>query len=601
MELSNELNNRQKEAVSHAFGPLLVIAGAGSGKTRTLVSRLSYLIEKGAEPSTIMAITFTNKAADEMRNRIAPLINKSPSTKLPFIGTFHSFGARILRHHGHHLGRTNRFTIYDSDDSARTVKKIIKELGIPKETATPYQIQRELSRVKNELSEPEDTLDEASLQAFNRYEAILQESNAFDFDDLIQKVVVLLSRQKNILENYQNRYRHILVDEFQDVNCAQYELVKLLGRAHRSVNVVGDDAQSIYRFRNADFRNFLNFKTDWPETKIVTLDQNYRSTQLILDAAAAVIKNNTVQMPKKLWTEKKEGDLVTIIQAPNAEVEAETATHLIQEAQRLHPSHSIAVLYRTNAQSRAIETELIVSDVPYRIYGGVRFYDRKEVKDIIAALRVIQNPKDTASQDRLRATFLKRKSAEVLKALATISPETSPAKLIASFLEISDYFEYLKKKFPNVRERVENIQELLAFAETFTQLEEFIERVSLLQSTDEAAHKQASAKQNNSPRVPAIHLTTIHLAKGLEFDTVFVVGCSEGLLPHQLSYGTLEELEEERRLMYVAMTRAKQKLFLTFSRFPSRFLYEIPGDLTIFSDLTFGRPTLPSEDEMYIE
>jgi len=599
MEKSNELNDRQKEAVSHAFGPLLIIAGAGSGKTRTLVSRLYHLIQQGAAPSTIVAITFTNKAANEMRARIAPLINKTPKAELPFIGTFHSFGASILRRHSHHLGRTNRFTIYDGDDSARLVKKIVKELDIPKETATPFQIQREISRVKNELSGPAETLDETTRQAFNRYETALLESNAFDFDDLIQKVVFLFSRHENILANYQNRYRHILVDEFQDVNCAQYELVKLLGRAHRSVNVVGDDAQSIYRFRHADFRNFLNFKHDWPETKIVTLDQNYRSTQLILDAAAAVIKNNTVQMPKKLWTEKKEGDLVTIIQAPDAEVEAETIARLIQEEQRLHPGHNIAVLYRTNAQSRAIETELIVSDIPYRIYGGVRFYDRKEIRDIISGLRLIQNPKDSASQDRLKTTFLKRKGALVLTALAAVSPSAPPAKLIANFLEISEYFEYLRKKFPNFRERIENIQELMAFAETFEQSEEFVERVSLLQSTDDIANNDRGF--SGAARTPAIHLTTIHLAKGLEFDAVFVIGCSEGLLPHQLSYGTLEELEEERRLMYVAMTRAKQKLFLTFSRFPSRFLYEIPGDLTSFSDLSFGRNRLPAEDEMYID
>jgi DNA helicase II / ATP-dependent DNA helicase PcrA len=622
-----DLNNSQQKAVFHAGGPLLIIAGAGSGKTRTLTSRLAHIVKNGAGREGVVAITFTNKAADEMKRRVFSALSQEEQSHNLFVGTFHSFGARILRKEARHLGRSASFTIYDSDDSLRLIKKIAKDLEIPREEKSPFTLQREISKIKSEIDKDRIGYDKDTEEAYQRYETALRENNAFDFDDLIEKVVRLFRENAIILKKYQSYYHHIMVDEFQDANIAQYELVRLLAEIHKNISVVGDDAQSIYRFRGSDFRNFLNFENDWPEVKVVTLDQNYRSSQSILDAASAVIKNNTVQKQKKLWTEKSGGQPITIVKAEDASEEAEQVADMIEvqsttdNRSRLKTKNfrlkskqpttnnqrqTTAVLYRTNAQSRAIETELIIREIPYRIFGGVKFYDRKEVKDIVAALRITYNPQDSVSKERVLGALPKKRARELILELGRLNPDLSPSELITKFLEKSDYFEILKKKFKNAKERIENINELLIFAETFESLGLFLERISLLQSTDVATQNTDTAtdsrdKKEHSNRDTVVQLMTIHLAKGLEFDTVFVIGCSEGLLPHQLSYGSSEELEEERRLMYVAMTRARKNLFLSFSSFPSRFLYEIPSGLTLFTDTTGRRGRLPDEDEMYIE
>jgi len=602
MKKAIELNDNQKRAVSHKSGPLLIIAGAGSGKTRTLTSRLARLIKDGTPPESIVAITFTNKAAGEMRRRSA--VGKEGTetenrrqffgSRTPFIGTFHSFGASILRREAKIFNRTPRFTIFDDNDSSKLIRDIVKELNIPKEKKAPFLFRKEISKIKNELRLNFERYDSDTREVFTRYEKALALNNAFDFDDLIEKVVYLFRDHPEILKKYQRRFQNILVDEFQDVNTAQYELVKFLAQDHKNISVVGDDAQSIYSFRNADFRNFLNFEHDWPEATVITLDQNYCSSQTILDAATAVINNNKIQKRKRLWTEVAGNQPINIVRAADAAQEAEVVADHIAA---INPEKRslIAVLYRTNAQSRAIETELITREIPYRIFGGVKFYERKEVKDIIAGLRLIYNPRDIISRERLPKAFGKRKAAVLTGKLSAAEENLSPLELINIFLKSSDYFNYLKSKFPNAKERRDNVNELIDFAGTFTDLGSFLERVALLQSTDRPTGAPKTDPRN------IVNLMTIHLAKGLEFETVFLIGCSEGLLPHQLSYGTPAELEEERRLMYVAMTRAKQNLFLSFFHFPSRFIYEIPAPLTIFTDRNDNQTTLPDEDEIYIE
>ena len=562
------LSQPQKEAVEYGEGPLLIAAGAGSGKTRTLTQRLIHLVKIGVGPKKIVAITFTNKAAGEMKKRILSEIKNKNDKDLPFIGTFHSFAARILRNEARKLGRTPSYVIFDDDDSKKIIRKVLK-LTDEATAKSPAKIEKEISRIKNNLRDP-DELEASVREIFDAYEAELTRQNAFDFDDLIEKVVRLFRIDGATLEKYQKMYSYILVDEYQDINTAQYELVKLLASSHRNINVVGDDQQSIYGFRWSDFTNFLNFEKDWPDAKIIKLGENYRSTGNIVRAAAGVIENNKLQRKKKLWTTNNEGEPVRVVGVEDEDEEAETIAETILERGR----RDSAILYRTNAQSRAIEQALNFRSIPYDIFGGVRFYERKEIKDIVAALRYAQNPKDELSKDRIEKTFKKRVREELIENLPRLAKELSPVELLGYALKTADYFSYLTTNFQNSEERAENVAELIKFASSFSSLEDLVERISLLESSDKlGAAKNARVK-----------LMTIHLAKGLEFDDVYIAGASEGLLPHQRSLFHEDELEEERRLAYVAMTRAKERLHISFYSFASRFLYEIPPELIDFKN-----------------
>ncbi len=592
------LNPKQQEAVEHGDGPLLVIAGAGSGKTRTLTARLARLIERGVPPARIIAITFTNKAANEMAERIMRALPRG--TNLPFIGTFHSFGASILREEAPHLNRTPHFTIFDDDDSLSLLKKIVKSMKTDgMDPPSPALLLRRVYGIKNTLSSIEDERDPRARAALARYETLLAEQNAFDFGDLIEKPVALFRAYPDILAKHQGRYSHILVDEYQDVNPAQYAFVKLLAERHRNLAVVGDDAQAIYGWRDANVEHFLSFADDWKDARVIKLEQNYRSTQTIIESAGGVVSHNTFQHEKTLWTENEAGGSIKVVGTKNAEEEADFIAQTIKEFPSSHSQFStIAILYRTNAQSRAIEQALIAAEIPYRIFGGVKFYERKEVKDVLAALRIAANPKDAISRDRLEKALPKRIARPLVEKLAEQGDEANHLELVSLFLSESNYFEVLRHEYPNAEERIENINELIAFAGGFKTLHEFLERAALLQATDRPSGKLPLAHYQFPSTVS---LMTIHMAKGLEFDEVFVAGASEGILPHQMSYATLAELEEERRLMYVAMTRARKKLTMTFYRIPSRFLYEIPPELTEFISLSGNTEGLPDDDIVYVD
>lgn len=579
--IPQNLNQKQTEATTAPDGPLLITAGAGSGKTRTLTSRLAFFIQKGVPPEQIIAITFTNKAADEIKKRVYPELK---SKTLPFLGTFHSLGARILRQEPS-FGRSRKFVIFDDDDSLKLVKNIVKSLNLDKERFPGTAVLSKISHIKSELLRPEDLEDETLLKIFEGYEAALAEENVFDFDDLIEKVVRLFSENQKVLQKYRNRFRYILVDEYQDINQGQYELIKLLAADHHNLSVVGDDAQSIYSFRGSDFRNFLNFEKDWPEAKVITLDQNYRSTKNIIRAAGEVISHNTLQRPKTLWTDNEEGDLVKVFGAYDAEAEAGWLAEKILEFGENY--NDTAVLFRTNAQSRPIEQFFIYNQIPYQIYGGLKFYERKEIKDVVACLRFGFNPKDAVSRDRIEASFNKKPSAPLIANLPEMAVSLSPVELIGFILQTINYPAYLASKFKNPEERMENIDALVNFASDSTSLEDLLEKISLFQASDDI-------KRENEP---SVKMMTIHLSKGLEFKNVFVAGATEGILPHHRSLVSKDELEEERRLMYVAMTRAKQKLFVSFFNFPSRFLYEIPPELVEFD----GIKPKADEDTIYLD
>lgn len=533
----------------------------------------------------------------------------------PFIGTFHSLGARILRVEARALGRNANFVIFDDHDSLALIKKVVKAIGEEAKDEGAAFFADKITRIKNGMLNARTSQDPEVLrcpeivqQVLSRYEAELKNYNAFDFDDLIQKVVLLFKSKPLTLAKYQKRFRHILVDEYQDLNNMQYELVRLLAGGHRQISVVGDDAQTIYSWRGSNFEIFLNFERDWPEAAVVVLDENYRSSQNIIAAASAVIKNNLRQKPKDLWTRNAPGELVKLMEADGEDEEADWIAEQIKDSKTKAPDESVAILYRTNAQSRALEQAFIERNIPYRVFGGIKFYERKEVKDVLAGLRFAVNPRDAVSRERLEKTFGKTKFAEFANVIArskteAISEEvaaapqaprndkTEPTELIRSFLERFDYFEHLKKNFTNWAERRENVAELLYFAARFKSLPPFLEEVTLLQATDPVRDEAQNAVQ----------LMTIHLAKGLEFDKVFIAGCAEGILPHARSLeNTGTGLEEERRLMYVAMTRAKKELCLSFYDLPSRFLSEIPEELVRFESSVSENAVFSDDEERYI-
>ena len=970
--MEDNLNPNQREAVHYAGGPLLMAAGAGSGKTKALTSRLKALVERGIKPEEIIAITFTNKAAEEMRERVFGKNTKKPNggalitPGLPFIGTFHSLGARILKQEAVKLGRSAGFSIFDDDDSQSLIKKIIKEMDLPKDRFRPPVLLSKISDVKSELGNPddffnsEDDYERIVASLFARYETELLKNNAFDFDDLIEKPVRLFQAHPELLTAYQRLFTHILVDEYQDINTAQYQLVRLLAQQHNNVSVVGDDAQcflpgtlvttptskkkiellkkgqkiltasgngqmcetkitniktfdytgpivkittadqqtmrltpnhlvfvrpqltdnihyvylmyrkdkgfriglakgsrwgprnkrqiglivrsnqeradkiwilkvcsdraeaeyyeyyyafrygiptlvfdtnnrsmritqalvdklfsaidtstrvqklmkdellyfsyphwvpqgtirhsarrlrvrlalfddrrkslaspwgmsrisintsdkklkttieklglktrkgksddwrmevarlnygelekivdrlsdinteiecvrsacltknkrlyfqpashvrptmaiavkrgglitekivtaveietyrgpvydlniqythnyiannfvvhnSIYSFRGADFRNFLNFERDWPNAKIVKLEQNYRSSGNIIAAASAVIKQNKLQKPKELWTENPDGELIKMVSCEDPETESVWVANEIRAIREKDPSVTIAIMYRTNAQSRPLEQALISENLPYTIFGGLKFYQRKEIKDLVAALRVAANPADDVGRERVEKALGKRLAAILLAKLPEVK-DLPPVELISFFMRTANYKEYLEQKFNNPAERMENIAELINFASQFSTLQEFLERILLLQSSDVPSEKRTGV--GRAARLAPITLMTIHVAKGLEFDYVFIAGVNEGLLPHEKSMLRVEDVEEERRLMYVAMTRARKVLYILFHSFPSRFLYEVPRELLQFISPSGLMDNLPDEDEMWLE
>ncbi|MDP3953311.1 MAG: 3'-5' exonuclease, partial [bacterium] len=431
-----------------------------------------------------------------------------------------------------------------------------------------------------------DEIESPLKEIFEEYEHSLAEQNAFDFDDLITKTVSFFEKNSTRLKKYQDRFDYILVDEYQDINKAQYLLVKLLAKGHGNLNVVGDDQQSIYAFRGADIKTFLDFAKDWPRTKIVHLGQNYRSTGNIVKAAAGVIGHNKLQIKKELWTENKTGAAVGVMGAGSAEGEADIIASLILS----RGFRESAILYRTNAQSRALEQSLNFHSIPYQMYGGVKFYARKEIKDILACLKYAFNPKDGVSKERIEKTFRKAPAGKLIASLPDLAKKLSLMELIGFVLKTSDYFELVARKYENAEDRIENVRELITFASEFEDLGSFMERVALLGAND-------SINRVGEKDAP-VKLMTIHLAKGLEFDDVYIAGVNEGTLPHHRSFFSENDLEEERRLMYVAMTRAKENLTLSFYSLASRFLYEIPPELVSFSKTGQFEE---KEDEIYLD
>jgi DNA helicase-2/ATP-dependent DNA helicase PcrA len=660
------LNEAQEAAVRAPAGPLLIVAGAGTGKTRTLTSRMAHFMEQGMKPERICAITFTNKAAKEMADRVARFLPSQRggdshsdanrrgylSARKPLIGTFHSLGARILRKECRAFGRDFNFTIFDDHDSFDVIKKVLKSsaenmednpsqspLGeVRSKKETPAFFIEQISKSKNldtfsgEEAAPRNGVGAEKISSvLSRYEGALKENNAFDFDDLIEKVVGLFKSNPRILEKYQNMFDAILVDEYQDINPKQHEFIKLLAGGHRNLSAVGDDEQTIYGWRYADIKIFLNFEREWPGAQVHFLEENYRSTGAIIRGAAGVVKNNRVRAPKNLYTKNPDGVPISLFEAWTETDEAERVTEeigkiiktssppfkgelegvrartqlflranvLSQTPPNLplkgeEPDRSIAVLYRTNAQSRAIEQALIRRDLPYRIFGGLKFYERREVKDAVAGLRYAANPHDTVARDRLEKNLTKRKFAVFRARLGEIK-DKKPIDILNAFLEIYQYMNYLADNFTNPEERQENIAELAAFVGSFDNMSELLERLGLLQSTDD----EQSNSKFGAHKGESVNLMTIHMAKGLEFDNVFLIGISEGLMPHVRSMDKELQIEEERRLMYVAMTRARQKLFISFYGMPSRFISEIPEDcITLATSADSDSHTKEDDEEI---
>jgi len=627
------LNPDQLDAVVHADGPLLVVAGAGSGKTRVLTHRIAHLVHEGVHPSKILAITFTNKAAKEMRERVFDLIG--PVVKAMWVSTFHSACVRILRQHGEAIGYPRQFSIYDAADANRLTSYVIRDLGLDSKRFTPRGVHALISLKKNELVTPEQMADEAKnifdrkhADIYAEYQARLQKAGAMDFDDLLMNVVRLLREHPQVLEHYRERFEHILIDEYQDTNQAQNQIALLLAGGREQICVVGDQDQGVYGWRGADLRNIVQFEDAFDTVTTIVLDQNYRSTQTILDAANSVIDNNVERTPKSLWTDSGRGEPITRY---HAEDEGDEATFVASTAHRLQREQGMrwrdmAVLYRTNAQSRVLEDAFMRVGVPYKVIGGTRFYDRREVKDAMAYLRAVVNPADEvsvkrvlnvpkrgvgdASVDKLDAfaavesiTFVEAlrradeagvsgKAArgigafiEVLDGMAAMADDDQygPGDVIQGALEASGYLAELEAEDTvEAHTRIENLGELVGSAREFTRIDEFMEQVALVADTDELPEGADADDQ--------VVLMTLHSAKGLEFPVVFLVGAEEGVFPHIRSLTEPDEMEEERRLAYVGITRAMQKLYLThaWSRQlfgstqynpPSRFFDEIPDEL----------------------
>ena len=608
-EILEGLNPAQQDAVQTMSGPVLILAGAGSGKTKTLTHRIANLIANGVLPSEILALTFTNKAAREMRERLAKLLGRENSFSfMPWMGTFHSICVKMLRIEAESVGLDKSFVIYDTDDRLALIKRAMKELQISDKSVKPKAAEAAISKAKNEGKLPDEMMADAYYpnqqqiaRIYERYEDMRKKADAVDFDDLLLYVARLLKERKDIREKWQNRFKHILIDEYQDTNHIQYQIVKLLVNEERNICCVGDDWQSIYSWRGADFTNILNFERDFPGAKVIKLEQNYRSTQNILDAAQKVIAKNTQRSDKTLFTEAGKGAPITIQQARDEQDEAKWVASTIRKMRR--PLSDFAVLYRTNAQSQAFERAFMDYRLPYKLVGGVRFYDRKEIRDIVAYLHLIVNPRDIISLTRvinvpargigeksvqkilegdLEGLTAKTRGAyeKFVDILAGLREQNAagvgPAEIVEDLLRKIDYRGYLNDGDKlKAEERNENLTALVGEAGTYQTLDEFLADAALMSSSDEEAGKDA------------VTLMTLHAAKGLEFPVVFLVGLEEGLLPHVRSMDeSVEDVEEERRLAYVGMTRAMQELFLTYANsrfmfggrnynFPSRFLQDL--------------------------
>lgn len=587
-DLLASLNEQQKAAVMHGTGPAVVLAGAGSGKTKVLTTRAAYLIqEKKVRPEEILLVTFTNKAAEEMNRRVMALTGR----KLHFSGTFHSVCARILREHARKLGREKSFTIYDSSDQQALMRQIYRNNNFDVKKYKPQFVHALISQAKNEMLGPaeyrelaHDAAQEFAGKVYGLYQRALMEQEALDFDDLLLETVRLFRENKDVLDSYQQRIQHVLVDEYQDTNKVQYFLTKYLTAPQNNLYVVGDFSQSIYAWRGADYRNLMRLTQDFPEITEYRLEQNYRSTQTILDAATRIISQNTSHPILELWTENRVQEKIKIIETNDEESEAEKIAQLIQEEVGLNYS-DVAVLYRTNAQSRPFEEVFVRKRIPYQIIGGMKFYDRKEVKDLLAYMRVALNPSDTVSRERAEKNGKRRlqQYAEWLAANEKKIPAMPPMELLEHILKVTKYTENFHQEDPQDVARLENIQELLNTAARFASSLQFLENVALVQ--DGYLHDVPAHTPPN-----AVTLMSLHSAKGLEFPMVCIVGAEEGLLPHQRSLWEREQMEEERRLCYVGITRAKQKLIVTYARrrwnfgrvmysTRSRFLSEIGKDL----------------------
>lgn len=595
--LSN-LNEQQEKAVTHIGSPLLILAGAGSGKTKVLTHKTAWLIlERSIAPENLLLMTFTNKAAGEMKDRIQKLLYLENVIGSPYAGTFHSFSARILRESGKHIEIPAGFVIYDTNDQLDIIKNAYKNLGFDPKKLSPQSVLSTISNTKNELISPDEYSSIARgewqqkvAQVYAEYQKALKKNEALDFDDLLLLVVKLFREVPNILEKYQNRFKHILVDEWQDTNKAQYTITKLLVSRDKALTVVGDAAQSIYSWRGADYRNITNLQKDFPSLTTINLEQNYRSTQKILDAAYNVISRNKNHPILQLWTDNPSGEKIKLHQARSELDEASFITREIRDLTRKGIAYDdIAILYRTNAQSRVIEEALLHEGIPYIIVGAVRFYERKEIKDVLAYLRLLVAPNDTVARKRIEKLGKNR----MKKFDEFVSKEYNEANTISSIEildQILDVTKLLDLYDPNNEEdlnRLENIKELRSVATEFEKLPDFLEQVILSESIQ---NPKGVTQIINKEKDSAITLLTTHSAKGLEFSVVFVVGLEEGLFPHSRALMNTDELEEERRLMYVGVTRAKQILYLTFSNkrlifgqrlssLPSRFLSEIPEKL----------------------
>ena len=638
MAVYDTLNKPQKEAVFHTEGPLLILAGAGSGKTRVLTHRIAYLIEeKGVNPWNILAITFTNKAAEEMRQRVDSLVGIGAESI--WVSTFHSMCVRILRRYIDRLGYDNRFTIYDTDDQKTLMKEVCRKTDIDTKRFKERMLLSVISSAKNEMILPEefelnaggDFVQLKIAKVYKEYEAQMRANNALDFDDLLVKTVQLLETQPDVRENYQERFRYIMVDEYQDTNTVQFRLVSLLAGKYRNLCVVGDDDQSIYKFRGANIRNILDFEKEFSDAKVIKLEQNYRSTQVILDAANEVIKHNAARRPKNLWTENGNGQPIAYYQARDDREEAEFVVGQIRKLQQEGTKlGDMAILYRTNAQSRMFEENLINNGIPYVMVGSLKFYDRKEVKDTLSYLRFLANERDIQGLERIinepkrgigAATVAKVRGlleesgmplpevlrtvqaqevlgrslgkiqafSQMMEELARVK-DTLPVKdLMEQVLEKTGYLEALRLEGSDQsKSRLDNLNEFLRIADEFAKdpgeennktLEDFLNHVALVADIDDAKLTQDS-----------VTLMTLHSAKGLEFPVVFIGGMEDGLFPSQRSLEDEDKLEEERRLCYVGITRAKKRLYLTSCRNrmvyghvvmypPSRFLEEIPRNL----------------------
>lgn len=630
------LNPQQAKAVINTEGPMLIMAGAGSGKTKVLTCRVANLLQKGVRPYRILAITFTNKAAAEMRERVNNM--SGPAAKDVWLFTFHAFCARFLRMEIDKLpGYGGNFAIYDTADSQNLIKQILKEMNLDDKRFQPSGILSRISNAKNALQDAAafarqagDFYEQKVADIYSRYEQKLQLNNALDFDDLLMLSIKLLQKNKEVREKYQDRFDYLLVDEYQDTNHAQYLLTKFLAAKHRNICVVGDADQSIYGWRGADIQNILDFEKDYPDAKVIKLEQNYRSTQIILDAANAVIENNTGRKPKNLWTENKSGADIIYFQAVDERDEARFVIEQLQNLQRIENKKlgDMAILYRTNTQSRIFEEMLIKSGISYNMVGGLKFYERKEIKDIIAYLRVIFNPADSlsllriinvpkrgigdaslakiqayaaannvslfeavsnaAAIDGLSSRFVSKLDdlAGIIFELMNLANEAPVEDLIDRVLRDTGYLEELEnERTPQAQSRIDNLHELISVAQEFAaseeenNLENFLAHVALVSDIDDTELGE-----------DAITLMTLHSSKGLEFPVVFLVGMEEGLFPHARTLMDETEIEEERRLCYVGITRAKEKLFLSSTKMrtiygntvtypPSRFLQEIPARL----------------------